>query len=77
MSLRTTTASPVTAVAERGDKFTYELNPKSGADLWLKSPVDSRSRPIFPDLHLNVDWAEELVCTLMVAIEEVKIQSQA
>lgn len=60
----------MTAVAERTDKFTYELNPKSGADIWMKAPVDKRGRPIFPDLHINVDWAEDLILELSLAIEE-------
>lgn len=60
----------MTAAPERTNKFTYALDPKSGADIWLKAPVDKRGRPIFPDLHINVDWAEDLILELSLAIEE-------
>ena len=60
----------MTNAPERSDKFTYVLDPKSGADIWLKAPVDKRGRPIFPDLHINVDWAEDLILELSLAIEE-------
>jgi hypothetical protein len=61
-------------MAERSDKFTYELNPKSGAKIWVKAPDDSHGRRMFPDLHINVDWAEDLILLLMSAIEEAKKQ---
>lgn len=60
----------MTAAASRPDKFTYELCPKSGADIWVKGPEDAKGRRMFPDIHLNVDWAEDLAELLLAAVEE-------
>lgn len=59
-------------MADRSDKFTYELNPRSGAKIWVKAPDDSHGRRMFADLHINVDWAEDLIIVLAEAIEEAK-----
>lgn len=55
---------------ERPREFTFELSPKSGADIWVKAPEDEHGRRMFADLHINVDWAEDLAELLMQAVEE-------
>ena len=67
----TTTAWPVTAAADRDGKFQVQRKPRSGADFWVKAPVDDAGRPECPDLHLSVARAEELGYALLQAVEDL------
>lgn len=74
MSLRTNTTDwSVTAAAEGPTgKFTYELNPKSGADVWVKAPTAKFGYPSRPDMHFSLAEAEEIGYLLLQAVEDAK-----
>jgi hypothetical protein len=57
------TASPVTAAVERDDKFHAEYvppPPPAPGKIVVRSPIDKRQQPVFPDLHLTPEQAIQL-----------------
>lgn len=56
-------ASPVTAASERDEKFHAEYVPPPApapGQIWVRSPVNSKGHPVFPDLHLMPEQAMQL-----------------
>lgn len=56
----------------RTDKFTRVLNPKSGADIWIKAPTAKCGYPTRPDLHFSLEEAEEIGYLLLQAVEDAR-----
>lgn len=53
----------MTAAAERDEKFHADYIPPPApapGKIWVRSPVNSKGHPSFPDLHLTPDQAEQL-----------------
>lgn len=59
-------------LVERTDKYQVQLNPASGAAVWLIAPGDANGRYEGPDLHLTIERAEEVALALLQAVEDAK-----
>lgn len=60
------------AAVKRTDKYQAQLNPVSGADIWLIAPGDGKGRYEGPDLHLTLERAEEVVYLLLQRLEDAR-----
>lgn len=61
----------MTAAAERDDKFHADYIPPplpAPGQIWVRSPVNSKGHPVFPDLHLMPEQAQQLVEALEDAL---------